>query len=90
MNWLAGADRATDGLTRNRSQPQWSSLQKATWTPVAEQGHGFKPTNMWAADHSWFTMTGYDLQGTQVCGAQDLIDRVRNCAALETVSVPDR
>ncbi|WP_287901568.1 hypothetical protein [Arthrobacter sp.] len=66
----------------------WTGQVKEVWSLVSGEAYDFTPTNMWASDHSWFTLTNYDLQGTQVCGTENLIEQVRHCQDLETIDIP--
>lgn len=44
------------------------------------------PSNLWAADRSWFVWTDWDLSGTKVSGPRALIDAIREDPALETTT----
>jgi hypothetical protein len=44
-------------------------------------------TNLWPVDRSWFVYTDYDLCGTKVSGARDLVDRVLEDPEIETVAI---
>jgi hypothetical protein len=43
------------------------------------------PSNIWPADRSWLVWTDWDLWGTKVSGSTDLVRRMQDEPALETV-----
>lgn len=47
--------------------------------------YGSTPTNLWPADRSWFLWTDWDLEGTKVSGAHEVVAAVRADAVLETI-----
>lgn len=36
--------------------------------------YDFSPTNLWPADHEWFSWTDYDLLATKVSGTPSLVE----------------
>lgn len=65
----------------------WTGPLRDVPTLLGEHGgpYGFTPTNMWAADRSWFVFTDYDLWGTKVSGSDALIAALNADERLEAV-----
>ena len=51
----------------------------------ADDALGGSPNNIWSTDRSWLVYTDYDLCGTKVCGARELVDQLAADSNLETV-----
>jgi hypothetical protein len=46
------------------------------------------PINLWPTDSSWFVLTDWDLWGTKVSGARELVTAIGADPVVETTSVP--
>ena len=50
-----------------------------------ESGFHSTPSNIWAADRSWFVWTDWDLWGTKISGSSELIAAIGADSELETI-----